>query len=334
VSTIDLKRKAAAEFAAAVLAPVSFIPEKTAEYTIDAVNEMAAKGYLNISDLKEAAVVVEEFAKHNASMAEVAAVANVTRDVLKEYGMQIEGMTGYAVYEEGVSCGGVAADVTEDGYIVTGKKIAAALGGAADQYIVIATLNDALAAFMIKASDVKAEKFDKLGLRSYPTADIIMESAPAELISADGAKIKAELAAKLDILNCFVAAGLADTCEKASVEYAKTRVQFDMPIANQSAVSYMLADIAIARYNILAVGEKALACAAEGKPFILEACAAKKLAENAVYTAANNALQVHGGTGYMRDCPIERYYREAKTLFTNTEVSEYPEEPIIEALLK
>ncbi|MBR5228711.1 MAG: hypothetical protein IKV96_02610 [Firmicutes bacterium] len=334
MSGTNLIRKAAADFAVATLAPVSYIPEKTAEYTYDAVKEMTAMGFLKAANLEEASIIVEEFAKQNASMAEVVAVANVTADVLAAYSVDAKGMTGYAVYEEGVSCGGVIATEVEGGYTITGKKIAAALGGAADQYIVIATLGDSLAAFLVEAADVESEKFDKLGLRSYPTADLTMENAPAVLISVNGAKVRAEVAAKIDILNCFVAAGLADACVKASINHAKTRVQFGMPIAKQTAVQYMLAEIEIARFNLLAVGEKALAVATTGKSCIVEAAAAKKIAEKAVYSAATNAVQIHGGTGYSRDYPIERYYREAKTLFTYTEKADYPEESVLEALLK
>ena len=153
MSEKSLIQKAAADFAAATLAPVSFVPEKTAEYTEDAVKEMAAKGFLKVADLEEAAIVAEEFGKANASMAEVAVIANVTASTLADYGAAADGMTGYAVYEEGTSCGGVTAEKAGDAYKITGTKIAAALGGAADQYIVIATLDGALAAFVVKAAD-------------------------------------------------------------------------------------------------------------------------------------------------------------------------------------
>lgn len=334
MSKKQLFRKSAEEFATDVLVPVSFIEEKTAVYTKDAVDKMASRGFLNTSNYEETAIIAEEFGKQDASMAEVAVVANVTAEVLDTYGIKVQGMTGYAVYEEGVSCGEVSATEISGSYTITGKKIAVALGGVAEQYIVIATLGEALAAFLIKSDDVKTEKFDKLGLRSYPTADLIMENAPAILVSYDGAKVRAEVAAKIDILNCFVAAGLADTCVKMSAQYSMERVQFGMPIGHQPAVKFMLADVEISRFNLLAVGEKALACLASGEPYILEAAAAKKVAEEAIYTAANNCLQIHAGTGYFRDYPVERYYREAKTLFTNTEKSDYPEELIGDYLLK
>jgi alkylation response protein AidB-like acyl-CoA dehydrogenase len=334
MSEKSLIQKAAADFAAATLAPVSFVPEKTAEYTEDAVKEMAAKGFLKVADLEEAAIVAEEFGKANASMAEVAVVANVTANVLAEYGAASDAMTGFAVYEDGVSCGGVTAEKAGDAYKITGKKIAAALGGAAEQYIVIATLGEKLAAFVVKASDVKSEKFDKLGLRSYPTADLTLDGAPAVLLSEDGAKVRAEVTAKIDTLNCFVAAGIADTACNTSVEYAKTRVQFGAPIAKIPAVQFMLAEISAAGFILEAVGEKALAAIVSGKPYIEAAAAAKLQAAKSAFDAGTNCVQIHGGTGYSREYPIERYYREMKTLFTNTDYIDYPEKKISDALLK
>ena len=334
MSEKSLIQKAAADFAAATLAPVSFVPEKTAEYTEDAVKEMAAKGFLKVADLEEAAIVAEEFGKANASMAEVAVVANVTANVLADYGAAADALTGYAVYEEGVSCGGVTAEKAGDAYTITGTKIAAALGGAAEQYIVIASLDGALAAFVVKAADAKAEKFDKLGLRSYPTATLTFAAAPAVLLSEDGAKVRAEISAKLDTLNCFVAAGIADTACNTSVEYAKTRVQFGAPIAKIPAVQFMLADIAAAKFILQAVGEKALAAVMSGKDYIVPCAAAKYQAAKSAFDAGTNCVQIHGGTGYSREYPIERYYREMKTLFTNTDYVDYPEKTISVDLLK
>lgn len=125
MSEKSLIQKAAADFAAAELAPVSFVPEKTAEYTEDAVKAMAAKGFLKVADIEEAAIVAEEFGKANASMAEVAAVANATAQIIDAYApaLAIDGMTGYAVYEEGDSCGAtVTAAKAGDAYTITGKE--------------------------------------------------------------------------------------------------------------------------------------------------------------------------------------------------------------------
>jgi alkylation response protein AidB-like acyl-CoA dehydrogenase len=331
MSEKSLIQKAAADFAVATLAPVSFVPEKTAEYTEDAVKEMAAKGFLKVADLEEAAIVAEEFGKQNASMAEVAVVANVTAQTLKANGIAADGITGFAVLEEGRSCGGVTAAKAGDAYTITGKKIAVAMGGAADQYIVIAALDEAPAAFLVKAADVKnTEKFDKLGLRSYPTADLTFEAAPATLITADGAALRAEVSAKIDVLNCFVAAGLADTCTSVAAEYSKTRVQFGAPIAKLPAVQFLLAEISINQFALKAVGTAALA----SNDIVIAGAKAKYVGAKAAWDAASNCVQIHGGTGYSREYPIERYYREARTLFSNSEYVDVPQNIVAKELLK
>ncbi len=337
MSEKSLIQKAPADFADAELAPVSFVPEKTAEYTEDAVKAMAAKGFLKVADIEEAAIVAEEFGKANASMAEVAAVANATAQIIDAYApaLAIDGMTGYAVYEEGDSCGAtVTAAKAGDAYTITGKKIAAALGGAADQYIVLATLDDALAAFVVKAADVAAEKFDKLGLRSYPTANLTMNAAPAVLLSADGGKVRAELNARIDVLNCYVGAGMAANCAEIATEYAKTRVQFGAPIAKLPAVQFLLAEISIAEYTLKAVAAPVVEAIVAGKPYIIEAAKAKYVAAKAIWDATSNCVQIHGGTGYSREYPIERYYRESKALFNNTDYFDYAEAKIAKEMLK
>ncbi len=336
MSEKSLIQKAAADFAAAELAPVSFVPEKTAEYTEDVVKKMAAKGFLKVADMEEAAIVAEEFGKVNASMGEVAVIANATAQIIDTYApaLAIDGMTGYAVYEEGTSCGSVAATPAGNAYTITGKKIAVALGGAAEQYIVIASIDDAPAAFVVKAADVKAEKFDKLGLRSYPTANLTLNAAPATLLSADGATVRAELNAKIDILNCYLGAGMAATCADVSTEYAKTRVQFGAPIAKIPAVKALLAEISVAQYSLKAVAQPALEAALAGKPYVVEAAKAKVVASKALWDATSNCVQIHGGTGYSREYPIERYYRESKTIFNNTDSFDYPELRIAADMLK
>lgn len=336
MSEKSLIQKAAADFAAAELAPVSFVPEKTAEYTEDAVKAMAAKGFLKVADIAEAAIVAEEFGKANASMAEVAVVANATAQIIDAYApaLAIEGMTGYAVYEEGTSCGTVAAEKAGDAYTITGKKIAAALGGAAEQYIVIATLEGAPAAFVVKAADVAAEKFDKLGLRSYPTADLTMNAAPAVLLSAEGAKVRAEINALIDVLNCYVGAGMAANAAVVATEYAKTRVQFGAPVAKLPAVQFLLAEIEIAAYTLKTIAAPVVGAIVAGKPYVIDAAKAKFVGSKALWDATSNCVQIHGGTGYSREYPIERYYREAKSLFNNTDYFDWPEARIAADMLK
>lgn len=337
MSEKSLIKKAAEDFAASVLKPLAFEPEKTATYTVDAVKAMQEKGFLKVADMEEAAIVAEAFGQANGSMAEVAIVNNVVAQVI---GAQAKGgILGYALYEEGDSVGlgpdKVVAEKDGDAYKLTGKKNFVYMGGAADQYLVIAMLGEAPAAFVVDAADVTVgEKIDKIGLRSFPTAKIEFKGSKAALVSENGAAVRAEVAAKMDILNAFMCAGIAQCALDYSTEYSKTRVQFGAPIAKLPAVQFMLADIATAKYVLEAVGQKALDLCLEGKPYLLEAASVKMVALKSAWDAVTTALQIHGGTGYSREYEIERLYRDVKVAFSKTEYSEYPEKQISAALLK
>ncbi len=147
-------------------------------------------------------------------------------------------------------------------------------------------------------------------------------------------KVRAELNARIDVLNCYVGAGIAATCAEVSTEYAKTRVQFGAPIAKLPAVQFLLAEISIAEYTLKAVAAPAVEAILAGKPYVIEAAKAKYTASKSIWDAASNCVQIHGGTGYSREYPIERYYREAKTLFNNTDYFDYAEAKIAKEMLK
>jgi alkylation response protein AidB-like acyl-CoA dehydrogenase len=113
----------------------------------------------------------------------------------------------------------------------------------------------------------------------------------------------------------FVAAlavGIAQACLNASLPYAKQRQQFGQPIYNFQAVSFKLADMAmnieLARLMYL----KAAWLKDKGLPHTLEASYAKLFASEMAEKAASDAVQIHGGYGYMTDYPVSRYYKNAK----------------------
>jgi len=108
--------------------------------------------------------------------------------------------------------------------------------------------------------------------------------------------------------------GLAQACLNASLTYAKQRYQFGQPIYNFQAVSFKLADMAmnieLARLMYL----KAAWMKDKGLPHTLEAAYAKLFASEMAEKAASDAVQIHGGYGYMTDYPVSRYYKAAKLL--------------------
>ena len=108
--------------------------------------------------------------------------------------------------------------------------------------------------------------------------------------------------------------GVADLLLKMSTDYAKQRVQFGKPIASKQAIQWMLADTATEIYAARMMVYDAAWKADQGENIVKETSMVKLFATEMVNRAADRALQVHGGMGYMRDLPIERIFREVRVL--------------------
>ena len=108
--------------------------------------------------------------------------------------------------------------------------------------------------------------------------------------------------------------GLADLLLEMSTDYARQRVQFGKPIASKQAVQWMLADTATETYAARMMLYNAAWKADRGENIIKETSMVKLYATEMVNRAADRALQIHGGMGYMRELPIERIFREVRVL--------------------
>jgi alkylation response protein AidB-like acyl-CoA dehydrogenase len=106
----------------------------------------------------------------------------------------------------------------------------------------------------------------------------------------------------------------------ASVEYAKNRKQFDRPIASFQLVQEMIADMVVDTEASRALVWRAGWLKDMGRPNTLETSVAKLYSTEAAVRSANTAIQVHGGSGYVDDYPVERYLRDARvtTLYEGT----------------
>ncbi|MBI2131635.1 MAG: hypothetical protein HYT99_02250 [Candidatus Tectomicrobia bacterium] len=106
--------------------------------------------------------------------------------------------------------------------------------------------------------------------------------------------------------------GYARACLEASIAFARERVTFGVPIGRHQLIQAKLADMAMAveagRLLVLRAARLKMA----GEDFTAEAAMAKVFAGDAAQRAAGEAVQIHGGSGYLRDSPVERYYRAAK----------------------
>jgi alkylation response protein AidB-like acyl-CoA dehydrogenase len=165
----------------------------------------------------------------------------------------------------------------------------------------------------------------KLGLRGSDTAAISLDEVEvpeAAMLGQVGDGFKVAMSA-LDSGRYSVAAGCVGICQgclDASVRYSKERQQFGRPIASFQLVQEMLADIALETEAARMLVWRAGYLKDSGQPNTTETSVAKLYATEAAIRCANTAIQVHGGSGYVDDYPVERYLRDVRvtTLYEGT----------------
>src|SRR3954453_12860936 len=165
----------------------------------------------------------------------------------------------------------------------------------------------------------------KMGLHGSDTAQIGLDdvvAGPDAMLGEVGDGFKVAMSA-LDSGRYSVAAGCVGICQGAleeSVNYAKERRQFDRPIAAFQMVQDMLAEMAVKTEAARLLVFNAGAAKDAGRPSTVETSMAKLYATEAAVWCADRAIQVHGGSGYVDDFPVERFYRDARvtTLYEGT----------------
>lgn len=214
-------------------------------------------------------------------------------------------------------------------WIINGRKSWVTSGPVAD-YIVVFTMTDpeqgarGVSAFLIDASKpglIRGKKEPKLGIRASATSELIFENyeCPVEnMLGKRGEGFKIAMTV-LDAGRIGIAAqalGIAEAAYEASVQYARERVAFGGPIGQNQMIQQKIADmktrIEASRqliYNAVLAKKRALA---EGGRFTLEASMAKLFASETAAFVTDEAVQIHGGMGYSKELPVERYYRDAR----------------------
>jgi butyryl-CoA dehydrogenase len=165
----------------------------------------------------------------------------------------------------------------------------------------------------------------KMGLRGSDSAAISLDDVEVSddaLLGEVGEGFKVAMTA-LDSGRYSVAAGCVGICQgslEASVRYSKDRVQFGRPIASFQLVQEMISDIAVQTDAARLLVWRAGHLKDTGKPSTTETSIAKLFATEAAVHCANTAIQVHGGSGYVDDYPVERYFRDVRvtTLYEGT----------------
>ena len=216
-----------------------------------------------------------------------------------------------------------------DVYIINGRKSWVTSGPVAE-YIVLFTMTDpekkhrGITAFLIDAKKpgyVRGKKEPKLGIRASATSEILFEDYRCPLedrLGEEGDGFKIAMAV-LDAGRIGIAAqalGIAEAAYEASVTYALEREAFGSKIGEFQGISFKIADMKtrieasrLLVYNAALAKERAKTT---GERFTREAAMAKLFASETAMFAAHTAVQIHGGMGYSKELPVERYFRDAK----------------------
>jgi alkylation response protein AidB-like acyl-CoA dehydrogenase len=217
-------------------------------------------------------------------------------------------------------------------WIVTGSKIFITLGSWAGVALVFARTGGdgarGITCFLVPAASdgFSARKIDgKLGLRAQDTAELFLDGVrvpDSARLGDEGAGFKVAMSA-LDNGRISLAAGsvgIAAGCHDASTAYAKERSQIGKPIAGFQLVQELLAEMSVETEAARLMAWRAAHLADTGQPYTLAASQAKVYASEVAVRAANAAVQVHGGYGYVDEFPVQKYLRDARvsTLYEGT----------------
>jgi butyryl-CoA dehydrogenase len=222
---------------------------------------------------------------------------------------------------------------TENGWSISGQKMWISLGNVSDFALIFAQTDPekkhrGLACFIVPTDSdgfTTQEIHGKLGLRSSDTAEISLDEVEVgedAMLGEVGDGFKVAMSA-LENGRYSVAAGCVGICEgcvQSSVEYAKERKQFGVPLARFQLVQEMITEMILRRDAGRMLVLRAGLLKDEKKPNATETSVAKLYATEAAVECANLAIQVHGGSGYVDDYPVERYLRDARvtTLYEGT----------------
>ena len=343
-----------------VVKPHAFLNDQQNIFPREAVKELGSMGLMGIPypkeyggaglDVLSYAIAVEELARvdggvgvilsAHTSLGTYPIAAFGTEEQKKKYLVplcngQHLGAFGLTEINAGSDAGGTETTAVDKGsyYLLNGNKIFITNGGEADTYVVFAVTTPDIGTKGISAFIVEkgwkgfsfGEHYDKMGIRSSATCELIFNDVkvPKEnLLGKEGQGFKIAMST-LDGGRIGIAAqalGIAQGAFEQAVSYAKERVQFGKPIGFQQAISFKIADMATKLRSARMLVYSAAALKQEHAPYGMESAMAKQYASDIALEVTNDALQIFGGTGYLKGMEVERMYRDAKitTIYEGT----------------
>ena len=366
-------RDSAKEFAEAEIAPSAVERDISAEFPKDIVKKLGELGFLGMMvppefsgagmDTISYVLAMIEISKVDASVGVIMSVNNsLVCFGLEKYGSDFikekyliplakgEKLGAFALSEPEAGSDATkqktTADKNESHFVLNGMKNWITNGKSADYYLVMATTDKSKGHHGISTILVEkgmegfgqGKKEDKLGIRSSDTCSLTFENCkvPIEnLVWEEGKGFNFAM----NTLNggrigiAAQAIGIAEASLEAAIKYSKQRKAFGKEISNFQAIQFKLSDMAVKVDCAKMLTFKAAAVKDAGKKYYKEAAMAKLYASKVAVENALDAIQIHGGYGYVREYLVERYLRDAKITEIYEGTSEIQKMVISRALL-
>ncbi|MFZ0454482.1 MAG: acyl-CoA dehydrogenase [Ignavibacteriaceae bacterium] len=347
-----LIRDSAKEFAESEIAPSTIERDIKAEFPTEIVKKLGELGFMGMMvfpeyggaglDTVSYVLALIEISKVDASVGVIMSVNNsLVCHGLQKYGTDFikgkyliplakgEKLGAFALSEPEAGSDAThqktTADKKDDFYYLNGVKNWTTNGKSADYYLVMAATDKekghhGISTFVVEKGMEgfdQGKKEDKLGIRSSDTCSLTFENCkvPAENIVWEEGK---GFNFAMNTLNggrigiAAQAIGIAEASLEASVKYSQQRKAFGKHIADFQAVQFKLSDMATKVDAARLLTFKAAALKDNNKPYVAEAAMAKLYSSKIAVECALDAIQIHGGYGYVREYLVERYLRDSK----------------------
>lgn len=342
----------ARRFAQEHIAPNARQWDREANIPRETVKKLAELGFLGILVPAEyggvcigdlgATVIMEEIARHCGATALMldahnalcsAHILHAANEELKQkYLPKLasgEWLGAWALSEPGSGSDAAAMQSTAtldgDHWVLNGSKQWITNGYYANVYVITARTDPAagpkgISAFIVERDTpglIIGQKEDKLGMRASDTVALTLDNlrVPKSALCGqlhNGFRDCMRVLERGRITIAALAVGLARGALEESLNYARQRVAFGKPIFDHQSIQFMLADMALEVEAGRLLTRKAAILSDAGKPCNYEAAIAKLFTSEMATRACLNAIQIHGGMGYTKEVPVERYMRDAK----------------------
>lgn len=368
-----LLQKSVRDFAVKELKPNVAQRDEDAEFPQDLIKKMADIGLMGIIfqpelggaglDYISYVIAIEEIARIDASAAITILAHTLCANHIYIFGTEKQkskylphlakgeniGAWGLTEPGAGSDAASMRTTATPDGsnWIIRGEKAFTTNGSFAETMVVMAVTDrtkgaKGISAFIMEGKSpglTRGKKLKKLGFKASDTSGLILEDAriPKEHLLGE---LNMGFIQTMGVLDAgriglsAMAVGIARACLEDSAAYAKERQQFGQPIGNFQAIQWMLSDMATELDAARLLVYKAAQLEDEGKRCTKEASIAKLFSSEMVMRAAVKAVQIHGGYGYTKDYPVERYFRDAKLCEIGEGTSEVQRMVIAKEILK